>query len=162
MSIQSQVLYVERFSKQGIRYASKGPWSHITMWRSFTLTLCGGLLHNTSYRCLDLFSFARFNNSLKLLTLLYDFYIALQSRFVQVVCGIIVEVVFNHLHIILDLLGVLMTSRHWQNVGQCLDNCYDYLVMQYSSFDFNLKSKDNVYSWDYYHENYISWLIYGS
>ena len=66
-------------------------------------------LHIDSYRCLDLFSFARFNNSSKLLTLLYDFYIALQSRFVQVVCGIIVEVVFNHLHIILDLLGVLMT-----------------------------------------------------
>ena len=74
----------------------------------------------------------------------------------QVVCGIIVEVVFNHLHIILDLLGVLMTSRHWQNVGQCLDNCYDYLVMQYTSFDFNLMSKDNIDIWDYHHENYIS------
>ena len=134
----------------------------LQMWRSFTLTLCGGLFYNTSYRCLDLFSFARFNNSLKLLTLWYDFYVALQSRFVQVVCGIIIEVVFNHLHIILDLLGVQMTSRHWQNFGQCLDNCYDYLVMQYSLFDFNLKSKDNIDIWDYHHENYISWLIYGS
>jgi len=112
--------------------------------------------HNTSYGRLNLFLFARFNNSLKLLTLWYDFNVALQSRFVQVVCGIIIEVVFNHLHIILDLLGVQMTSRHWQNVGQCLDNCYDYLVMQYSLFDFNLKSKGNTNIWGYHHEYYIS------
>jgi len=48
---------------------------------------------------------------LKLLTLWYDFYVALQSRFAQIVCGIITEVVFNCLHIILGSLGSSNTIK---------------------------------------------------